>query len=508
MSGSGGKLIRGSAIRLASNFVTMAVGLFLMPIVVSQLGDRDYGIWVLAGSFLGFYGLLDLGISNAVSRFVSRALGAGDLKEVLRIVATSVYMLSGLGAVVFASACVLAWQRSAVVASPADAGLLARLALILGASLAVQFPARTFDGVLKSHLRYDMLGVLEIAGALVRVPAILGVLHLGWGLVGMALATASVEMMIQTGKMVLAFSVQPGLTLRPSWCSAATARKLFAYGAAVIVATVSDILRFRTSPLVITIFRGVSLVTPFALATQLTRIVTQLTTSMVGVLTPVFSRLEGGGEWRRLQGGYLLACRLSTYTAVLFGGLLVVMGRAFVLRWLGPERADVVPLLYVLVAGTVFTCAQMPGMSLLYGISRQKFYAVSNVVHGVLTLACTAALAGPYGVTGVAVGVIVPEFLVKFILQPLYACHALGVGPARWYLRYVLPDVLVPAVFVAGVQGAAWLWLTPTYTRVFAMAAASCVAFVPYALLVGLDVEQRAVILRSLWAGRAAPTRT
>ncbi len=48
--------------------VNIVVGLLLLPFVVAKLGQTGYGVWMLVGSIIGYYGLLDLGVSSAVSR--------------------------------------------------------------------------------------------------------------------------------------------------------------------------------------------------------------------------------------------------------------------------------------------------------------------------------------------------------------------------------------------------------------------------------------------------------
>ncbi len=43
------------------------VAFFLTPFVVNSLGSTAYGIWVLLMSLTGYYGLLDLGVSAALT---------------------------------------------------------------------------------------------------------------------------------------------------------------------------------------------------------------------------------------------------------------------------------------------------------------------------------------------------------------------------------------------------------------------------------------------------------
>ena len=78
LSAMGRKLLPGSALRLASLFTAAISSLLLMPFVVHHLGDRLYGFWTLAATFVGYYGLLDLGLSSAVSQYLSLAIGQSD----------------------------------------------------------------------------------------------------------------------------------------------------------------------------------------------------------------------------------------------------------------------------------------------------------------------------------------------------------------------------------------------------------------------------------------------
>ena len=79
MAGTARKLASGLFFRLANTIAAALVSILVMPFVVHSLGDRDYGIWTLVGTFVGYYGVLELGFAPAVTRHLSHALGA-DLR--------------------------------------------------------------------------------------------------------------------------------------------------------------------------------------------------------------------------------------------------------------------------------------------------------------------------------------------------------------------------------------------------------------------------------------------
>jgi sulfotransferase family protein len=63
MSRSAAKLIAsGSALQVVRFGAGVAVAFFLTPFVIHSLGDRMYGFWALAAVFIGYYGVMDLGL--------------------------------------------------------------------------------------------------------------------------------------------------------------------------------------------------------------------------------------------------------------------------------------------------------------------------------------------------------------------------------------------------------------------------------------------------------------
>ncbi len=94
------QLTTASAFRLLSFFLTTAVSLLMMPFIVHTLGDRIYGLWALVATLLGYYGLLDFGLTPAVCQHIAVALGRGDREACNGVVAASLRFFLLVGALV------------------------------------------------------------------------------------------------------------------------------------------------------------------------------------------------------------------------------------------------------------------------------------------------------------------------------------------------------------------------------------------------------------------------
>ena len=70
-------------------FSSWAIGFLLTPIMVHQLGDGDYGLWVTIFSVTGYFGLFDQAIRPSLVRYISRDHAKGDREGLSRTMSSN-----------------------------------------------------------------------------------------------------------------------------------------------------------------------------------------------------------------------------------------------------------------------------------------------------------------------------------------------------------------------------------------------------------------------------------
>ncbi len=470
------KLVSGSALRVLNLGAQLAVSVVMLPFIVNCLGDRMYGFWSLAWSIIGYFAFLDFGIGTAVSRFIAGAIGAADEKECNRIISNALVLYSGIALLVMAASLVAAKITNLMIESSKDAEIFSIIILILGGNFALEFPIRVFGGVLAAHLRYDVMSALKFITLLIRTAGILVILSNGYGLLGLVIVTVISEFPEKIGYIYFAKKIHPSFQFNSSYLSTGTVRTLYGYGIYALLIQITDMFKFNVDSMIIASFVGVAAVTHYAIATQLITYFMTLIGTVMGVLLPVFSRLEAENDFPRLKEVFFLSTKISVFIASFVGFGLIFWGQLFIERWMGPGYLDAYPCLLMLAVGFTVALWQSASQAILYSTSKHKFYAIANAGETVAKLVLSLLLVRHYGIVGVAIGTMVPMLGINILVQPMYVCRLTGM-PYGEYLNTVVRTLAVVSTSLLVPAALSIVYGTAEYSRLLVIGVASVLMY-------------------------------
>ncbi len=496
----GKKLLRGSFAKVANLFLGIMISFYMMPYLIKHLGDRMYGLWTLVGSILGYYGLMDIGLSSAVVRFISRAVGRRDEAEIRKIVSTSFYLFLGMGlASALATLCITAGMGF-LVKDPADVSLFRLLLLLTGFSFACDFPVRSFNAVFTANLREDIGTGITLVKTVLNTVFIVLAIRRGYGVVGLCVVTVTLSLLDSLVRVVLAYQVEPAVSVSPRHFDRTRLKPLFGYSAFTLIGRLGDTLRFRMDQVVITSFLGLTSVTHYFVGARLVEYLASFMQQMVGVVTPMFSQEEGVNDFASIRSKFMFLTKITVYVTAYFGWATLLYGKPFIIRWMGPEYVDGYWVLAAFMGGVLVKLVQMPSGPLLFGISKHQFITVSNLVEGVANLALSLWFVRMWGIVGVALGTAIPMVLMGLVAQPWYVCRAIEMRVGDYLRPLTLHSLLASAIFAAG-----WVlvrrWVVPSYLPMVACASLQALLYAPAAFFAGFTRAER----EKLWStGMAA----
>ncbi len=397
---------------VSSNWVALAinvlVGIFLTPFILHRLGDAAYGIWVLIFSITGYYGLFDLGIRSSLVRYVARAKASGDLNYASKIINTSLFTYSCLGAFgLMTTVLVSAYVNTFFHVDAQFHATTPWLLLMVGAAVSLGFPLGVSSGVLEALQRFDVLGWTSIASTLARAALIVVALRHGYGL-------------------------------------------LMAVFITVALPIVAYRLRFKSDSIIIGTFLSSVAITYFSIGSRIVDYAGEVVDGLAQIFAPMSSHSDALGDKERLRKIFVAGNRFCAFIIFPISAVLIILGRSVIEAWVGARYvAHSYPVLLILLIPTALILAQAASPRVLLGMNRHRTWAIVVLVEGIVNIILSVLLVRPYGIVGDAIGTGAPLAATAIFFLPGHVCRQLQIR-MRTYLReaYLLPLIVcTPVVF-------------------------------------------------------------
>ncbi|MEH0019110.1 MAG: oligosaccharide flippase family protein [Desulfobacter sp.] len=449
----------------ATKLFSVASGLILVPVLLSSLGLYDYGLWLTLGQGVSILALLDFGISNSVTRFISKADAEQDKSEKSGVYTAAMLIFSAAG--LFSLLLVLLsvnYVPELLNVSTESHKVTKILFLSLGLKLSISFPLRVGRGLLQSKYRYDYI---ELVGLLSKVANIsLTLLLYLLGLIDLYILCAinimnnfAVEWLI----FIKGRKLYPEIGFRLSLVNKARFRALFSLGASSLIQTLAGMLNRKGYIFAISLLFGMEGVPIFTIANNLLTRLGGLIGRIGATFVPLASRAQAKNESETISHLTIFGTRYCLTLGFIFSGYLMIYGKDLVRLWIGHgqisnyEIGIVFQAMMIMLLPVFISRANMGNRSIL--ISTGSHWLVSNsvavgsavaLIIGVLLMRYTSM-----GILGGAVGWSLSPLIIEGILFPVFVARQVNISIYRYFLSIFLNPIYISLV-VVGLNMGLW----------------------------------------------------
>ncbi len=462
-------ILLSTAANYVGQIVTIAVWFLLTPFILDQLGATQYGLWVLVASFLAYGTLLDLGVNEAVVKYVAEHRARGESEKASSLIATTLWIYAGIGLIVFVVGCLIAAPLIDLFNLPADerdTGIwLVRLTAF---GLAVELPAGTAFAVLRGLHRFDLMNLIGSAAMLTLAGGTALVLLLGGGVLWMAAISVPLTLLWQFPAMYAIRRTAPDLRFGLRGARRENLRTVASFSSALFGLNIADVVKRKTDEIVIAASLPVAAVAPYSVARRISELPEMLTYQFAKVLMPLASQLNAEGDRSLLRAIYVASTRLALGIFVAVGAGMVVFAEPLLVAWVGELYAKDSAVVVILTGALLCEVAMWPAIYLLQGMDRHRPLVVFAVGSAILNLGLSIWLVGPLGVKGVALATLIASGIQLLFVLP-YSMRVNSVSARAIFSDVVLP-VAIPLVPAAAVLLAEREWLAPSHLVTIALA--------------------------------------
>lgn len=441
--------IRNTLTHWGGFMLSAVIGFLLSPVIVRELGDSAYGIWVLIASMIGYLGLLDLGVRGAVVRYIARFHAQGDHASASAIASTALALFTGLGLLAVLGAAILALGLPVFFHDvPAEYVPEARLALVIGGcGIAVNLVGGVYGGIIGGLQRFDLTNTWGIASNIVRSGLVYWAVTHGYGIVALASISLYSVTVFAVVNWRFVRRLYPEITLRRGLAERKWVSTIFSFGFFSVLIHASGVLINQADAIVIAAFLPVAQVTFFSIGATLVQHANAVQRGVTFMIPPMIAALQAKGSTEGLQRTILRAARALSMVLLPVAATFVIRGSTFIGLWMGPQYAEVSGWVLLVLSLRMWFGAGMAVLAnALYGLNRHRALVPVLLGEAVANLAMSVALVRPLGVVGVALGTTVPSLLLLFAYNlPRLYHRELGIGIGI-YARQVWARTFVAVV--------------------------------------------------------------
>lgn len=430
--------------------------LLLTPFLLWHLGKKDYGIWSLTLSFVGYYGLMQLSVGSGIMRYVPFYAGREDDEAASQIVSTGLAMFTVVGALILVISTLIANPLSQFYHGGHQLAVLIR---VTGLAAAIECPARIFDATLRAREEWVTANSINVANGIMYATGLVTCLLTGGGLIGMGFALIVADSVTLVLGIVALGRRCPEIHLAVGIVSWSRLRELLTFGVLCVVGTAAYSMALQNHKLIIGKLISLEAVAVYAIATQLVERVRGIVGAPLQVSGPRFALLDGRNNHEEVVE---LFHKTTRYSGILGSGailLLFLAGPPFIALWLGKGFEAACPVLVVLGAGCLVEITLLGNALFLLGTGRQGIQALFACIEAIGGLSLSMLLGSRMGMVGVAWGYTIFVILIRGLITTWYICRLLRISLIDYYER----TLIGPWMILAGLAVIGYILGAPTH---------------------------------------------
>lgn len=432
--------------------VEVVSSLLFTPFLIRVLGQAEFGVYSLSLSITSYFTLLDLGVGNAMVRYLAKYRAEGDLKSQEKFLGLA--FLFYLAVCVVMAALFIPFEQSFATMfgnglSTEEIGLAQSLLRVTIINAGITMIVSIFDKVLIAYELFALSKTIQIAKLVVRVAMQFALLALGFR--SMGIVVSNLVLTIIAGAVTFAI-VAGKLRLIPTFkgLDLSFVKEIIAYTSFVFLQMIATQINSMAGQVILGMTTSAVILGIYAVGTQIHQYFQSIASGINGVTMPGIVALWGAGAPKQeIELEMIKVGRLSLLViGIIMGGFLAV-GDSFVSLWAGQENADAYGVAVLLMLPMTLALAQSAGSQVLWAMGRHQLQAVIKLLASIGNILMTFALVSWNPLIGAALSSSLSCFIGDIVAMNAVFKREIKINLVNYYkglLKGIAPSVMVASV--------------------------------------------------------------
>jgi O-antigen/teichoic acid export membrane protein len=450
------QLKQGVVLSYVSMVIQIFVGLLYIPILVSALTIKEYGLYQLIGSFAAYLAVMDFGLSGTITRYYSQKLALNDKNGQENVLAVSLIIYGIISLLVGLVGYFLVANVQNIFKNSLDISQIASaktMLVLLVFNVMLTLPGHVYSATITSHEKFVFPRIVKILQTVTQPFVVIAILRFK----ASAISVVCVQVSFNVVVLFLNYAYSHwGLKviIKLHKFDSSLVLSMLRFSFFIFLNVIVDQLYWKTDSLILGIIFDTSVVAVYSIASQIVGYYTSLSTAVSSVFLPRLSRLatksNSLGEINTL---FLKNGRIQFELLGLILTGFIVFGKPFIALLAGKAFLPAYAMVLVVMIPLTIPLIQNTGIYVLQAMNKHAFRSVVYLVMAVANVLISIPMAKRFGGLGCASVTGVCMLLGNGFIINYYYSHVIHLdvwGFWKQILRLSIPVVvsLVIGMFV------------------------------------------------------------
>lgn len=443
----------GAILSYLSLFLQSFIQILYTPIMLRLLGQSEYGLYTLANSVIGYLGVLDLGLGNAIVRYTAKYRALDD-KE-------GEYNLNGMLVIVYSIISVIVILAGSIVVANAqtifsnslsvqEQNTIKILIMVMVFNLAISLPFGIFGAIVTAYEKFTFQKILGIIKSIVNPLVMLPLLFMGYKSIGMVVATTFINILYILVNIYYCFKVLK-IKIKFKNIDISLFKEIFGYSFYIFLGMIVDKIYWGTDQVILGIVSGTTMVSIYSIGSQLNTYYMTFSTAISGVFLPRITQMvTRNASDEELSNLFIKIGRIQYLILAFIICGFILIGQEFIDIWAGQGYDNSYYIALAVMFPLTIPLIQNLGLSILQAKNMHKFRSNLYIVIALFNVIMSIPFAKILGGFGCALASGICFFVGNGLIMNIYYYKKINIDIPRFWKNIIKMSIPIIASLVLG----------------------------------------------------------
>ncbi|MDU1891705.1 MAG: oligosaccharide flippase family protein [Dysgonomonas sp.] len=439
----------GALLSYVNIFITAILGLILTPFIIRNLGDSEYGLYVLTGSFVSYLYLMDFGLNNTIIRYIAKYRSTKEKDGESSFLATIMTTYLIIAIIVIFIGFLLYINIDGLFSkslTPIELYKGKIMVALLILNLAITIPGGSFIAICNGYERFVFTRTINIVKYLFRSTLVICILLLGGDCISLVVVDTIVNLLfIVITYIYTSKTIKIKFTL--SKFDKTLLREVLNYSFWIFIFAIIQQFQWQSGQIILGMNANTIAVGVYGIGIMLGSYYGTFANAINGLLLPKATAMVTNKTNSDIFETMVQIAKINSYILFFILSVFFLFGKEFITLWVGNtyHQAWIIALIFMIV--NTIPLLQGFGNSVLEAKGKIKVKAIWALSTMGLAIICGYFLSLKYGIIGMTLCIALGLF-INMLFTNWYYSKIFSFSPLLFITRTLLKPVIYISILV------------------------------------------------------------